>query len=53
MAAINVSRASQTLTSASFMTSAVLVVVGALLAQRLIEPPIPLRDHRRMDQVEH
>lgn len=37
MAAINVSRASDTLTSVSFLTSAVLVVIGALLAQVLTE----------------
>ena len=37
MAAINVSRASQTLTSVSFLTSAVLVVAGALLAQVMTE----------------
>lgn len=33
MASINVSRATNTMTSASFLKSAVLVVVGSLLAQ--------------------
>lgn len=37
MAAINVSAASQTLTSPAFLKSAVLIVVGSLLAQVVVE----------------